>query len=62
MYNTFSAPIRDKNPCKECPDKDQRPACRKGCEKDEAWHKELERIKANQRDYERMRSIRSKDR
>lgn len=57
MYNTFSAPIRDKNHCKECPDKDKRPACRKGCEKDEAWHKELERVKANQRDYERRLGV-----
>lgn len=55
MPNSFAGVIRDENPCKKCPDKGKRPACRKGCPKDEAWHKELERVKANQREY--MRGI-----
>lgn len=57
MHDLLAGPIRDMSPCKECPDKDQRPACRKGCEKDEAWHKELERVKDNQRRYERRIGI-----
>lgn len=57
MPNSFAGVIRDENPCKKCPDKGKRPACRKGCPKDEAWHKELERVKANQREYERNRNI-----
>lgn len=60
MSNTFYSQIRDKNPCRDCPKKSQRPACRKGCEKDDAWHKELERIKANKRDYERQLGVRIK--
>ena len=50
-------PIRDNNPCGTCPDKQQRPACRKGCEKDAAWHEELERVKGNQRKYEQQLGI-----
>lgn len=50
-------PIRDKNPCGTCPDKQQRPACRNGCEKDAAWHEELERVKSNQRKYEQQLGI-----
>lgn len=53
----FSAPIRDPNPCKDCTDKHKRPECRKGCEKDAAWHEELERVKGNQRKYEQQLCI-----
>lgn len=56
----FAAPIRDKHPCKTCPDIHKRPECRKECEKDAAWHRELERVKSNQREYERMLGIRRK--
>ena len=57
MPNSFAGVIREETPCRTCPDKGKRPACRKGCPKDEAWHKELERVKANQREYERRRNI-----
>lgn len=53
----FAAQIRDKHPCKTCPDIDKRPECRKGCEKDAAWHEELERIKRNRRKYEEQLGI-----
>lgn len=57
MDNTFAGPIRDVHPCKKCHNKHQRPACRKGCQKDADWHKELERVKRNQREYERRTGI-----
>ena len=60
MSNFFTGPIRDDNPCRTCQQKDQRPACRKGCQKDADWHKELERVKGNQREYERRESVRYK--
>lgn len=53
-------PIRDENPCKTCPDIHKRPECRKGCERDAAWHRELERVKGNKQEYERMLGIRRK--
>ena len=53
----FPGPIRDKNPCKDCPDKPKRPGCRKGCQKDADWHKEVERVKSNQREYKRRADI-----
>jgi hypothetical protein len=63
MHNTFTAaPIRDISPCKDCPDKPKRPSCRNGCQKDAEWHKELERVKGNQREYERRDSVRFKRR
>lgn len=57
MNNHFSGPIRDENPCKDCPDKYDRPTCRKCCPKDAEWHKELERVKDNRRRYERRAGI-----
>ena len=54
---TFAAPIRDDNPCHTCPDSHKRPECRKGCEKDAAWHEELARIKNNCRKYEEQLGI-----
>ena len=57
MHDTSLGTIRETSPCKDCPDKHLRPGCRKGCEKDEAWHKELERVKGNQRAYERRAGI-----
>ena len=62
MSGIFTGTIRDDNPCKDCPDKDQRPACRKGCKKDADWHKELERVKQNKREYERREGVRYKKR
>lgn len=53
----FTAPIRGPHPCKTCPDIHKRPECRKGCEKDAAWHEELERIKCNRRKYEEKLGI-----
>ena len=60
--NPFTGPIRDTNPCKDCPDKHLRPGCRKDCQKNADWHKELERVKGNQREYERRDSVRYKRR
>lgn len=57
MNNFVTRPIRDESPCKGCPDKHKRPACRKGCPKDEAWHKELERVNGNRRDHKRKLDI-----
>lgn len=57
MHYLLTGPARDVSPCKTCPKKDQRPGCRKGCPKDEAWHKELERVKSNRREYESRISI-----
>lgn len=53
----INSPIRDDNPCRTCADKDKRPACRKGCKKDAAWHNELERVKDNKRKYEQQIGI-----
>lgn len=50
-------PIRDEHPCKTCTDNQQRPTCRKDCEKDAAWHDELERVKSNRRKYEQQLGI-----
>lgn len=62
MYDTMAGPIRDAHPCKDCADKPNRPACRKGCPKDEAWHKELERVNGNRRAYEFQDGVRAKHR
>ena len=62
MHDLLAGPIRDIHPCKNCPDKEQRPACRKGCKKDEDWHKELERVNANRRSYDRRDGVKYKKR
>jgi len=56
----YFGPVRGDSPCKDCPDSHRRPACRKGCEKDEAWHKEVERVKGNRREHERKLGVRIK--
>ena len=53
-------PIRNMHPCKDCPDKEKRPACRKGCQKDAEWHKELEKVNGNRIEYNRLECIRNK--
>lgn len=50
-------PIRDESPCKDCPDNHKRPTCRKGCEKDAAWHEEIKRVKGNRKKYEQQLGI-----
>ena len=54
----LAGPIRDNNPCKDCPDKPLRPGCRKNCEKDAQWHKEVERVNGNRRNHYRQWRIR----
>lgn len=48
---SIPGPTREASPCRTCANNQQRPACRKECEKDAAWHEELERIKGNRRKY-----------
>lgn len=56
----YFGPVRGDSPCRYCEDRHLRPACRKGCKKDEEWHKEVERVKSNRREHERKLGIRIK--
>lgn len=53
-------PIRDENPCYNCQRPMRQPGCHDTCPDHAAWKAEIERIKANRREYERLLGIRIK--
>lgn len=53
-------PIRDVNPCYKCQKPMRQPGCHDTCKKHATWKAEIERIKTNRREYERLIGIRIK--
>ena len=53
-------PTRDENPCYYCKEPVRHTACHDTCKKHATWKAEIERVKANRREYERKLGIRLK--
>lgn len=50
MSNPIDSPVREKPPCKDCPNR--YPACHDKCEKYKAWKSRLDEVNKRRKEYD----------